>query len=209
MDRVFIEYASQKFDQKADFQKRTAWIGFRIGNDYFKGAKDALLNEMLLSGTNLVRSGLENLGDLFYIYCTQEKTDKYVKAYVESMSKFTRAMVMARLKGFDATAQGRLLRQANKWTDANIEQRLKATGPAILTVYDMMSYFSHPNPGAVTYLENPKLLTAQINLVKQCNCMAAINLMGLAINHGNIKQVTYSELNRIATNLGFPLMQKP
>lgn len=95
-----------------------------------------LLENNLLSGTNLVRSGLENLGDLFYIYCTPGKTGKYTRAYVESMSKFTSAMIMAKLKGFDAVAQERLLKQANNWTDANIEQRLGATGPALLTVYD-------------------------------------------------------------------------
>jgi hypothetical protein len=209
MSLIDDEYKSLKVEPSADYMKGVAWIGFRIGVDYFFAARDALEKDRLLSGTNLVRSNFENLGDLYYIYCTPGKQAKYAKAYVDSMNEFTKVFVLAKLKGFDATAQERALKQANKWTNATIEDRLKATGKAMLTMYDMMSYFSHPNPGVLTYLDRPSLLSAQINLVKQCNCINAINIMGLVINHSDIKSVTHLELNAIATEIGFPLMQTP
>lgn len=209
VDQVTVEYISHKVDVRADYLKGTAYISFRIGRDYFKAAKDALQNELLLSGTNLVRSGLENLGDLYYIYCTDGKTNKYARSYIDSIPKFKLAMLLAKVRGLDTTAKERALKQANRWTDASIEQRLEATGPALLTMYDMMSYFSHPNPAATTYLDNNKLLTTQINLVKQCNCINAINLMGITINHSDLKSVNHTDLNAIAVQIGFPLMQAP
>lgn len=209
MTKVLGEYGTLNIDSMKDNLAGTAYIGFRIGYDYFMAAKQSLIDEHLLSGTCLVRSGLENIGDLFYIYCTPKKKDQYAKAYVESTARYNGAMVMAKIKGLDVTARERLLKQANKWTGASIEERLQATGPSILTAYDMMSYFSHPNPAAVTYLEKPRLLKGQINLVKQSNCMTAINLIGLSISNANIKDVTRSELNKIAMELGFPLMQTP
>lgn len=206
MEKVRDEYQALEIKADKDHLKGTVWIGFNIGYDYFMAAKQSLINEYLLSGTGLVRSGLENLGDLFYIYCAPKKKEKYAKAYVESTARYNGAMVIARIRGVDTTAKERLLKQANKWTEATIEQRLQATGPAIITVYDMMSYFSHPNPAVMTYLQKPRLLKAQINLVKQCNCIAAISLMGLSINHAKLQTIKYEELNKIATELGFPLM---
>lgn len=207
MTKVNAEYDVLNINPQEDYLKGTAWIGFKIGFDYFMAARQSLIDEHLLSGTSLVRSGLENLGDLFYIYCAPKKQYKYAKAYVESTARYNGVMLIARAKGLDTVSKDRIMKQANKWTEATIEQRLEATGPSILTVYDMMSYFSHPNPAVVTYLQKPKLLHAQINIVKQCNCIAAISLMGLSINHANINNIEYTELNEISTKLGFPLMQ--
>lgn len=209
MEKVHSEYQALEIKSDEDYLKGTAWIGFNIGYDYFMAAKQSLIDEFLLSGTGLVRSGLENLGDLFYIYCSPKKKDQYAKAYVESIARYNGAMVIAKIKGLDVTAKERLLKQANKWTGASIEERLQATGSSILTAYDMMSYFSHPNPAVMTYLQKPRLLNAQINLVKQCNCITAISLMGLSINHAKLQTIKYEDLNKIATELGFPLMQMP
>ncbi|MEO5691106.1 MAG: hypothetical protein ABIQ64_02875 [Candidatus Saccharimonadales bacterium] len=207
MELVNLECGALNIDPSENYLKGVAWIGFRIGLDYFSASRVALDNEKLLSGTSLVRSSFENLGDLFYIYCHPSKKAKYAKSYVESMNVFTKVFILAKVRGFDPAAQDRALKQSNKWTDASIEVRLRSIGPSMLTVYDMMSYFSHPNPGALTYLDRPQLLSAQINLVKQCNCINAVNLMGLVINHISLTTVKHNELNAIATELGFPLMQ--
>lgn len=68
---------------------------------------------------------------------------------------------------------------------------------------------SHPNPGAITYLDNKRLLDAQINLVKQCNCINGVNLLGIVANHSDLTSVSHEDLNSIATQIGFPLMQAP
>lgn len=39
VDRIAQEYTSINIDPNSDFSKGTAYIGFRIGRDYFKSAK--------------------------------------------------------------------------------------------------------------------------------------------------------------------------
>lgn len=207
VDLVMEEYISLNVNPQADYVKGTAYIGFRIGRDYFKGAMRALDDSLLLSGTGLVRSAVENFGDLSYIFLAQGKKETYAKAYVGSISKFTGAMLLSKLKGMDATLEERLLKQSNNWTGATIEQRLKAAGKSYLTIYDMMSYFSHPNPAAISYLDKERLLAAQLSLVKDCNCMTMLGLMGIIINHSDLKSISHSTINELTTKLGFPLIK--
>jgi len=203
MKRVYEGLQQQNIDPKADCQKGAALIVFRLGFEYFIVSRDALHKGLLIGGGSVVRTGLENVIDLLYIY---SKPDKYPKAYVESMSIFNEVMKSAATIGFDAITQSRELKQANKWTGATIEARLKASGASFITVYDMLSYFGHPNPGSLNYVTNKKLKDAQLNLLKQANCISAITMMGVVLNHTGVTSVTIQEFDAVTRKLGMQLM---
>ncbi len=199
---MYEEFQQRNADVKADYSKGTAMIVFRLGLDYFTTARDALHKGQVISGGSLVRTALENIADLFYIY---DKPDKYPKAYVESMEAFKTIMIKVALKDRKSLAQSRELKQANKWTNATIEDRIKASGDSLLNIYDLLSYFGHPNPGSLTYITNSKLKDAQLNLLKQANCMSALTLMSVVLNHSDISTINVEELDKIARKLGIQL----
>jgi hypothetical protein len=201
--RFYERLQQQNIVPEADYQKGAALIVFRLGYEYFIVSSDALLKGLLIGGGSVVRTGLENVIDLFYIY---SKPDKYPKAYVESMSRFNEVMKNAATKGFDAITQSRELKQANKWTDASIEDRIKSSGGSFITVYDMLSYFGHPNPGSLTYVSNKKMKNGQLNLLKQANCMTVLSMMGVVLNHTGVTSVTVQELDTVARKLGTQLV---
>lgn len=200
---MYEEFQQQDADVKADYSKGAAMIVFRLGLDYFTTARDALHKGRVISGGSLVRTALENMADLFYIY---DKPNKYPQAYVESMETFRRIMISVALKDYNVLAKSRELKQANKWTKASIEDRIKASGDSLLNIYDLLSYFGHPNPGSLTYITNTKLKDAQLNLLKQANCMSALTLMCVVLNHSDITTVKIEELDIIARKLGIQLI---
>ncbi len=200
---IYDEFQQQNPDINADHPKGAAIIVFRLGLDYFVAARDVLHKGSVISGGSLVRTALENVADLFYIY---DKPDKYPKAYVESMEKFREIMIGVAQKDYDALAESRELKQANKWTNASIEDRIKASGSSFLNIYDLLSYFGHPNPGSLTYITNKNLKAGQLNLLKQANCLTALTLMGVVLNHSDIVKTKAEELNTIARKLGTQLI---
>ena len=199
---MYEEYQQNNADVKADYSKGAAMIVFRLGLDYFVTARDALHKDSVIGGGSLVRTALENMADLFYIY---DKPEKYPKAYVESMDAFKTIMIKVALKDYNILAKSRELKQANRWTNASIEDRIKASGDSLLNIYDLLSYFGHPNPGSLTYIVNTKLKESQLNLLKQANCMTALTLMGVVLNHSDIKSIKVEELDILARKLGFKL----
>lgn len=200
---IYEELQQQNPDIKSDYSKGAAMIVFRLGLDYFIAARDVLHKGGVISGGSLVRTALENIADLFYIY---DKPNKYPKAYVESMEQFREIMVGVAQKDYNALAQSRELKQANKWTNASIEDRIKASGSSFLNIYDLLSYFGHPNPGSLTYITNKNLKAGQLNLLKQANCMTALTLMGVLLNHSDIEKTKVEELDVIARKLGTQLI---
>ncbi|HEX4774324.1 MAG TPA: DUF5677 domain-containing protein [Candidatus Saccharimonadales bacterium] len=203
MKRVYDGLQQQNIEPKADPSKGAALIVFRLGFEYFIVSRDALHKGLLIGGGAAVRTGLENVIDLLYIY---DKPEKYAKAYVESMTKFNEVMRSAAAKGIDAIAQSRELKQANKWTNASIEDRLKASGNAFITVYDMLSYFGHPNPGSLNYITNKRLKDGQLNLLKQASCISALTMMAVTLKHTDITNITIQELDVVARKLGTQLV---
>jgi hypothetical protein len=200
---IYEEFQQQNPDIKADYSKGAAIIVFRLGLDYFVAARDTLHKGGVISGGSLVRTALENIADLFYIY---DKPDKYPMAYVESMEQFRKIMVKVAQKDYNVLAQSRELKQANKWTKASIEDRIKASGNSFLNIYDLLSYFGHPNPGSLTYITNKNLKAGQLNLLKQANCKTALTLMGVVLNHSDIVKTNVEELDVIARKLGTQLI---
>lgn len=204
MLKIYEEFEKSQPNLRADYNKGAAIIAYRLGLDYFATARDALHKGRVVSGGAVTRSAIENLCDLYYIY---DKPDKYPKAYVESMEAFRKIMVAvgAANKSSDVLAASRELRQANKWTGASVEDRVKASGNSLVNIYDLLSYFSHPNPGSLTYITNAKLKYGQLNLMQQANCMTAISLIKLVLNHADVTSVKVGELDKVALKLGMPI----
>lgn len=202
MLKIADDFAKAQPDLRTDYLKGASIIAFRLGLDYFATARDALYKGRIISGGAVTRSALENLSDLFYVY---DKPDKYPKAYVESMEAFQTIMLAAAGKNTKGLVASRELKQANVWTNATVEQRVIASGGSLLVIYDLLSYFSHPNPGSLTYLNNKTLKDKQVNLMKQANCMTAISLMKLVLNHTDIKSVKRDDLDKLAQKLGMPI----
>jgi hypothetical protein len=202
MSNVYKNYQRLNPDVHANYGKGAALIAFRLGLEYFVTTRDILANGHVISGGSLARTAFENMIDLFYIY---DKPEKYPKAYVESMEAYRKLMAAAANKVSNTLAQSRELKQANKWTNATIEQRITAISGSFLTLYDMLSYFSHPNPGSLTYITNEKLQASQLNLLKQANCLTALSLMSVVLNHSDITSTKREELDNIAQKMGTQL----
>lgn len=196
---VHNEFVAKKMQLTGDPDEVVAFIAFELGRDYYKGAKLALDDGELLTGTSAVRSGLENAADLFFIYIDKAKSGKRAKAYVDSIQTYRDEMIKAKL---DLDAGNKVgsysLKQVNTWTSSTIATRISAAGPAIATTYDMLSHFSHPNPAAITFLGNPRLLKGQLIIVHQANCVGALTLCSMAIRHCNLNSVTSADLDAIS-----------
>lgn len=200
MLRMYEDFRKTNPELRADYSKGSAIIAYRLGLDYFAAAQDSLHKGRIISGGTVTRAALENLIDLFYVY---GKPDKYPKAYVESMEDFRKIMIniAAAKKTIDNLAVSRELKQANRWTGSSNEERVKASGAVFITFYDMLSYFSHPNPGSLTYIANKSLKEKQINLMQQLNCITALSLMKVVLNHTDVQSVTRDELEKIEAKL--------
>src|SRR5438067_93727 len=94
---IHNEFVDKKMQLTGDADEVVAFIAFELGRDYFKGARLALDNGQLLTGTTAVRSNLENAADLFYIYIDKSKSDKRAKAYVDSIKTYRDEMTKAKL----------------------------------------------------------------------------------------------------------------
>lgn len=207
---IHNEFVDKSMQLNGNPDEVAAFIAFELGRDYYKGAKLALEDGELLTGTSAVRSNLENTADLFFIYIDMSQSARRAKAYVDSIKTFRDAMVEARLDLALGNKVGDYsLKQVNGWTRSTIATRITAAGVAISTVYDMLSYFSHPNPAAITYLGNPELLKGQINLVQQANCVGAMTLCSLTIRHCMLTSITPADLDAISIKFNLGLKFQP
>lgn len=205
--RILIEFKGYELDSINDTERGVAYIAFHLGQEYFYAARDLLKKERVVGGGSLIRACIENQADIFYIFKNAENTKKYAQPYVESIESYSNAVVDMKAVTIDEVFKARMAKQVNKWTNASIEDRIKDAGASVATVYDMFSYFSHPNPAAITYMGNKNLRKKQINIMQQCNAMIAVALMTVVIKHANIRSVTYDELNTIGVEIGFPILQ--
>ncbi len=207
---VHNEFVDKKMQLTGDPYEVVSFIAFELGRDYFKGARLVLEDGELLTGTSAVRSGLENAADLFFIYIDKTKSAKRAKAYVDSIKTYRDEMIKAKL---DLDAGNKVgsysMKQVNAWTTSTITTRINAAGIAISTTYDMLSYFSHPNPAAITFLGNPRLLKGQLTIVHQANCVGALTLCSMAIRHCNLSSVTSADLDAISDKYKLGLKFQP
>ncbi|MDB5178541.1 MAG: hypothetical protein JWN01_484 [Patescibacteria group bacterium] len=200
--RIFDEYAELNLELKSDYSKSAVWISFHLGCDYFLSARDTLEASRLLGGGAIVRTCIENIADLFYIFASSQKEGKRAKAYVESLETFRQKMIEITKLGSDAVFEARMAKQVNDWTTSTITDRMKVTGQAMTTIYDFLSYSSHPNPGALSYLLIPGFKKAQQNLLQQVNCTVMLHLISHVLMHDDLKSVTLEEADAVARRLG-------
>ncbi len=206
MNAVFAEFSSLNIKAEEDPESGVSWTAFHLGRDYFIGARDALNSKHLLTGASSVRAAIENISDMLYIFRDAKSTQKYAPTYVASGNAYKTAVKEAAAVDMLEVFASRTLKQANKWTSASIDDRLHVVGNFMATVYDMLSYFSHPNPAAIDFIGKPQLREAQIDLIHQGNCMTALFMMAIIINQGHISTVSLEELDATGREFGIEIV---
>lgn len=205
--RAAAEYKQRGIDPAQDYVKGAAWITFTLAFDYYDGARRELAAGNILSGTTLVRTNLENVTDLFYILGDKIKTERRAKAYVDSIEAYREAVKRVSGTALESMEE-RPVRELNKWTEASIYDRLKATGDPLVFVYDLFSYNSHPNPASMLLVTNDAYAKAMINILQQANEYTMLNTLGLVLSHSDIESVAMTEVNDLAKRLGSSLVRE-
>lgn len=205
--RIYEEYKTTGIDFDKDVNRSVAYIGFHLARQYFHAVELLNKQELIISASGTVRSGLENAADLFYIFSKLDKD--YGKLYVGSMQAFHEAMKKAATAGQKQVALERMMKQVNPWTRASIEDRLKFLGEDLLFTYDMLSYFSHPNPAAIQFLVRPEMTEVVSEMAEAANNVTMLHVMAFSVLFGDIKSVKEAELESIANQLGFKLFKQP
>jgi hypothetical protein len=204
---IYEEYTAVGIDFDMDVNRSVAYIGFHLARQYFHAVESLNGQDLIISASGIVRSGLENASDLFYIFSKLNKD--YGRSYVGSMQAFHDAMKKAAAAGQEQVALNRMMKQVNPWTNASIEDRLKFLGEDLLFTYDMLSYFSHPNPAAVQFLVRPEMNNAVGEMASAANNITMLHVMAFSVLFGEIKSVKEAQLEVIANQLGFKLFKKP
>ncbi len=203
MQKICDELEGYKLNPSAEPKQGVVYIAFHLGREYFLTARDALKQKHVVGSGNVIRAGFENLADVFYIFKTQERTEKYAKQYILSLEVYRQTMLGLHGTDIGEVFAQRKVKQVNKWAgNASIDDRLNDLSKSLTTVYDMFSYFSHPNPAAITFMGIPGLRKGQQGLSEQVNCHIAVMLMAMCVTHGDIHSVTYDELIGLAKRLG-------
>lgn len=203
---IYNEYAAKGIDFGADTNRSVAYIGFHLARQYFHAVEFSQKQGLLIAASGTVRSALENASDLFYIFSKPEKN--YGDAYVGSMQAFHDAMKKAASAGQEQVALKRMMKQANPWTGASIQDRLKFLGDDLLFTYDMLSYFSHPNPAAIQFLLRGDMTDAVNEMLNAANGITMLHVMAFSVLFGEIESIKEEELESIANDLGFKLFKK-
>ena len=103
-----------------------------------------------------------------------------------------------------------MLNNVNQWSSSNITERLRDLGgTSMLTTYDMLSYFAHPNPGSVEYIINGELRTGELEIIESGICVNAVHLIAIMISHSGIKSVSKLELEAVAQRIGTSVFENP
>jgi|GEM_PF-3150909 len=202
MNDLGAELQNREFDKSVEVKDRVIFIVFLLGWEYFKSARDTLKLEHVVGSGNLIRSSFENLADIFYMFKTDERVKKYAEAYASSLDTYKSVMLDLHSKSIDDVFSNRLAKKVNNWAGgSSIDDRLKDLTPSLLTVYDMFSYFSHPNPASITYMRIAGLKNGQLAISKSMNCHVAVVLMMIILNHSDIKSVSNETLDQLRVQI--------
>jgi len=208
MNRVMIEVNGKRIDYNKDHVSSVGLLSFMLAFDYFDSTLNAVDKQRIISAGSLLRSSLENMADIFYILSNNaSKIESRSKAYVESIKVFREAMISASTVEASELAGNRMMNNVNQWTTSNISRRIGDLN--LLTSYDLLSYFTHPNPGSVEYLVNQSLKEQQLNVIEQAVCVNSVHLIALMMHHSGIKSISESEIEGIARELGTSVFENP
>lgn len=207
VERINAWYSSHGIDPKADYPKGAVWINFTLGAEYYFAAQKLLIEGNILGATVNLRSSLENTADIFFITGEANKLERRSRAYVESIDAYREAMSALGDSPLEEGG-GNLVERVNPWTTSTIATRLQATGDSLTLIYNLMSYYSHPNPAAMFLLTNPAYKAAQTEVLRQGNVISILNAVGVLLTYEtSIDTVTHKELNEIAAMLGIRLIR--
>ena len=210
MNRVMAEINGRNIDYSSNHSSNVGLLSFMLAFDYFDSTLYLIEKSRVLSAGALLRSSLENMADIFFILTSKaSKVDERAKSYVESINIFRSAMVSAHNKAGEAE-KVRLLKNVNQWSTSNITDRLRDIGGnSLLTTYDMLSYFSHPNPGLIEYIVNEELRNGELIIIESAICVNAVHLIAIMIQYSEIRSVGKIELEAIAQKIGTSVFENP
>jgi len=192
------ELQDREFDKSDSIKDRVIFIVFLLGWEYCKSARDTLKLEHVIGSGTLIRSSFENLADIFYIFKTDDRVEKYAESYTSSLDTYKNVMSDLHSKKIDDVFSNRLAKKVNNWAgESSIDDRLKDLTPSLLTIYDMFSYFSHPNPASITYMRIAGLKNGQLAISKSMNCHVAVVLLMIILSHSDIMSVSKETLDHL------------
>lgn len=197
-----VANAYDDFRQKSDnFDtnvSKALSIVFRLSVEYFFCTRNLLDNKQTLTSGAIIRLGIENLADLNYLL---SNPDKYVEDYLKSTKKYHDVMVKSFSLAFKSSDGRRGLKQAARWTNASIDDRIKFSGDAFVNLYDMLSYFSHPTPGTSIFLNDNKLGEGLRPILRQMNCVVVLYVLNTAIDECTFLKVDRNYIESIIEQL--------
>lgn len=104
----------------------------------------------------------------------------------------------------------RLAKKVNNWAGgSSIDDRIKDLTPSLLTIYDMFSYFGHPNPASIAYMRIAGLKNGQLAISKSMNCHVAVVMMMIIVIHGDIESVSNEALDQLRIQIDLTMDTKP
>src|SRR5260221_9682691 len=101
VQKICNELEGYKLNASAEPKKGVVYIAFHLGREYFLTARDALRQKHVVGSGNVIRAGFENLADVFYIFKTQERVEKYAKQYILSLEVYRQTMLGLHETGVD------------------------------------------------------------------------------------------------------------
>lgn len=202
IEKIAKEFVGLNLSSDTQVEKGVTHIVFCLGSEYYLCAQDSISAGYVVGSGNIVRSAIENLADAHFILKSKEQLEKYGKKYIDSLKVYQNKMEEAHNGGIDAIISDRMLKQINKWSGgASIDDRLNSLSSSVATSYDLFSYFSHPNPASISYMQNIPLKDAQLDTSELVNCQTILFLMVICVVHGSVKSVTFEILDSILNRL--------
>lgn len=194
--KIFEELGNTELDLN-DYPKRAAKVQFIIGYEYYSSAWLTIMNWQLLGGAALLRVELENLADMLHV----AKNPKRAKAYIEiGMKTYVKGIKATDGELITNVIENKLLRHVNRWSKSTIEDRIIAAGKVPALMYDFYSYFGHPNPGNMVFLngKNKGHRKKATEMVLHDHLSIALSMIHLAIVQCELKTVSVGEIEKLA-----------
>jgi len=166
-------YESQGDELRVQFARMI----FRLGYEFFKAGKTEAEQRNIVGLASAIRSGIENTANLKFILGKSEKDFiKRATAYVNSYDAYDEGIIKL-AADVKLTVKNRDLKEINPWTSSSITDRVQGENEAILSTYDWMSHFAHPNPGILNYFWKYEVLDFHCEMFSAHSSAALLTLI--------------------------------
>lgn len=166
-------YETQKDELRAQFARMI----FRLGYEFFKAGRTEAEQRNIVGQASAIRSGIENTANLKFILGRSEKDFiRRATSYVNSYRAYDEGIVKLAAE-VKLAVKNRDLKEINPWTSSSITDRVRGENEAVLSIYDWMSHFAHPNPGILNYFWKYEVLDFHCEMFSAHNSAAFLTLI--------------------------------